>query len=540
MKKPWTAALLALALVLALLPAPAQAAPSVPSAGDRLTGVNQEVYQRLREEITRIAQGSRTGTEITLYNLSGLRWSIRELGAKDQREDILAKTKEKLDQALDLDRVYDCLTADLPYELFWRDNQFSWGYSMAREGDAVSVKSITVRLQVSQDYRGSSAVTTDPARIAAANKAVKSAGAIVEKYRDRSDYEKLAAYREEICRLTSYHEQAAAQDDYPYGDPWQLIYVFDGDPDTGVVCEGYAKAFQYLCGLSEFSGDVACHTASGYMNGGLHMWNVVRMGDGQNYLVDVTNCDSGMTGADDKLFLAGAASSDGGRTHTVSKDGCHGTYTYWETQEDLFADGYLELSAEDYVDWPPVDIIVAPPEFTPPEAPGGSPAFTDVDPDAYYAEAVVWAVEEGITNGATDTTFSPDRDCTQAQILTFLWRAAGEPEGDGWLTIPGVANAYRDAVIWADSMGIIDQSEFDPDRACTRAAAMTYIWWALGKQDVEEPCAFSDIAADGPDAAPVAWAVKKGVTNGTSDTAFSPNKVCTRGEIVTFLYRAYH
>ena len=538
MKKPWTAALLALALALALLPAPAQAARSLPSAGDRLTGVNQEVYQRLREEIAKIAQGSRTGTEITLYNLSDLRWSIRELGAKDQREDILAKTKEKLDQALDLDRVYDCLTADLPYELFWRDNQFSWGYSMAREGDTVCVKSITVRLQVSQDYRGSSAVTTDPARIAAANKAAKNAVAIVEKYRDRSDYEKLAAYREEICRLTSYHEQAAAQDDYPYGDPWQLVYVFDGDSDTGVVCEGYAKAFQYLCSLSEFSGDVACYTASGYMNGGLHMWNVVRMGDGQNYLVDVTNCDSGMTGADDKLFLAGAASSDGGRTHTVSKDGCHGTYTYWEAQEGLFADGYLELSAEDYVDRPPVDIVIAPPEFTPPEAPGGSPAFTDVDSDAYYAQAVAWAVEEGITNGTTDTTFSPDRDCTEAEIITFLWRAADRP-ASSYRGSEGVPY-WNNALLWLYDLGCVKPDWFVPDDPCTRASAMNYIWWALGKQDAEEPCAFSDIAPDGPDAAPVAWAVEKGVTNGTSNTAFSPDKVCTRGEIVTFLYRAYH
>ena len=539
MKKRWTAALLALALAAALLPGPAQAAQTDRTAGARLTGVEREVYEHLKKEIAKIAQGTRTSTEITIYDLSGLRWTVQQLGVGDGREDILAKMKEKLDQALDLDRVYDCLAADLPYELFWRDNQYSWGYSMSREGNTASVKSITIRLQVSQDYRGGSAVTTDPARIAAANRAAGNARAIVEKYQDRSDYEKLTAYREEICRLTSYHEAAAFQEGYPYGDPWQLIYVFDGDPDTEVVCEGYAKAFQYLCDLSDFSGDVTCYTVSGYMNGGLHMWNVVRMGDGQNYLVDVTNCDSGMSGADDKLFLSGAASSDGGQTHTVSKDACRGTYTYWEEQEDLFTDGYLELSAEDYVDRPPVDIIIAPPEFTPPEPSGGGPVFTDVAAGAYYADAVAWAVEQGITNGATDTTFSPGQDCTQAQILTFLWRAAGEPEAEGWLTVPGVANAYRSAIIWADSMGIIDQSEFDPNKACTRATAVTYIWLAFDSPAAPSS-SFTDVDGDAPYARAVDWAVERAVTRGATDDTFDPDGVCSRGQIVTFLYRAYH
>lgn len=539
MRKRWTAALLALVLAAALLPAPARADQADPSAGARLTGVDREVYGQLKKEIVKIAKGTRTGTEITLNNLSGLRWTIKELGAGNDRDDILAKMQDKLAQALDLDRVYDCLAADLPYELFWRDNQFSWGYSMSREGDTVSVKSVTIRLQVSRDYRGGSAVTTDPARIAAANRAAENAGAIVKQYRDCSDYEKLTAYREEICRLTSYNEEAASRADYPYGDPWQLVYVFDGDPDTKVVCEGYAKAFQYLCDLSDFSGDVTCRTVSGYMNGGLHMWNVVRMGDGQDYLVDVTNCDAGMSGADDKLFLSGAASSDGGRTHTVSKDACRGTYTYWETQEDLFTDGYLELSTGDYEDRPPVDIIVAPPEFTPPEPSGGKPAFTDVPEEAYYAEAVAWAVEKAITNGTTDTTFSPGQDCTQAQILTFLWRALEEPEGNGLLTIPGVADAYRGAILWADSMGIIDQSEFDPDRACTRATAVAYIWLALDSPDAP-PSSFTDVDGDAPYAQAVAWAVEKEVTHGATDDTFDPGGVCSRGQIAAFLYRACH
>ena len=146
------------------------------------------------------------------------------------------------------------------------------------------------------------------------NHAVAKAQAIVNQCAGLSDEEKLRAYKDEICALTEYNFDVLAGG-VRYGDPWQLIYVFDEDPSTKVVCEGYAKAFQYLCDLSTFQEDTTCYTVVGDMNGGAHMWNVVRMGDGKSYLVDVTNCDTGMAGHPDKLFLAGGTGSvDAGYT----------------------------------------------------------------------------------------------------------------------------------------------------------------------------------------------------------------------------------
>ena len=532
MKKRWTAALLALLLTFALLPPPARAAGPNRSAGDSLTGVNRAVYTALEEAVALIASGQRTSTSVQIPDQSGLSWTMDELGLSGAgNDDVLKKLDQKLAETLDFERVYVCLSLDHPLEMFWKSNQFMLGYSFVRRGNQVSVTDLTAQLQVAQDCRGGSDMNVNPDRIAAAAQAAERARAIVEKYRDCSDYEKLAGYCREICQMVSYNLDALASGT-PYGAPWQMISVFDGDPGTNVVCEGYSKAFQYLCDLTDFEGDVVCRTISGTMNGN-HMWNVVQMEDGKNYLVDVTNCDERMIGEDGELFLSGASSQDGGRTWVVSKGSCRAVYKYSDMMEGLYGGDWLQLSAEDYV-----------PGTDPAPAPSGDPApaaFTDVDPDAYYAEAVAWAVEKGVTNGTSNTTFSPDKECSDAEIITFLWRAADRPASSyrGSEELEG-APYWDNALLWLYDMGCVKPDWFDPDEPCTRAAAMNYIWWALGRREAEGPCAFTDVPADGPDAVPVAWAVEKGVTKGTSDTAFSPGKVCTRGEIVTFLYRAYH
>lgn len=174
----------------------------------------------------------------------------------------------------------------------------------------------------------------------------------------------------------------------------------------------------------------------------------------------------------------------------------------------------------------------------------GSPAFTDVKLGDFFANAVNWAVEQNITNGTSDTTFSPARNCTQAEILTFLWRAAGKPE-EGSKT--PVANVNEDdyfyqAVMWANDMGMIDPGTFDPGKPCTRSQAVLYICRAFAvpyQSPVDS--GFSDVAADAPYAYAVAWAVENGITDGTDKEAglFSPDQTCTRGHIVTFLRRAY-
>lgn len=174
---------------------------------------------------------------------------------------------------------------------------------------------------------------------------------------------------------------------------------------------------------------------------------------------------------------------------------------------------------------------------TEPEA----PAFADVPASAYYADAVAWAVEQGITSGTSATTFSPDMSCTRAQIVTFLWRANGSPKADGANPFTDVsADAYYyDAVLWAVKQGITSGTSataFSPDATVTRAQTVTFLYRAAGTPAVSGG-SFADVAADAYYANAVAWAVKEGVTSGTGGNSFSPDAPCTRGQIVTFLYR---
>ena len=167
--------------------------------------------------------------------------------------------------------------------------------------------------------------------------------------------------------------------------------------------------------------------------------------------------------------------------------------------------------------------------------------FTDVAETSAYYEGILWAVEEGITTGRTATTFVPGENCTEANILTFLWRAQGSPASAVAENPFGEAVSetayYYGAALWAYEKGMIDET-FAPNTACTRAQAVTFMWQASGEPEAEAS-AFTDVAADAAYAAAVNWAVAQGVTKGTGDgTTFSPDTVCTRGQIATFLYRA--
>ena len=170
-----------------------------------------------------------------------------------------------------------------------------------------------------------------------------------------------------------------------------------------------------------------------------------------------------------------------------------------------------------------------------------SPVFADVPASAYYADAVAWAVEQGITSGTSATTFSPDMSCTRAQIVTFLWRANGSPKADGANPFTDVsADAYYyDAVLWAVKEGITSGTSaatFSPDATVTRGQTVTFLYRAAGAPAVSGG-SFADVAADAYYADAVAWAVKEGVTSGTGGNSFSPDAPCTRGQIVTFMYR---
>ena len=174
----------------------------------------------------------------------------------------------------------------------------------------------------------------------------------------------------------------------------------------------------------------------------------------------------------------------------------------------------------------------------------GDMPFVDVASDDHYYDALVWAVENGITDGTSDTTFSPNMSCTRAQMVTFLWRAAGSPEpavtGTAFTDVDTDGYYYK-ALLWAVENGVTDgtsDTTFSPDDVCTRAQMVTFLHRC---EDSVTPGTsgtnFKDVDAAAYYYMALLWAVENGITDGTSDTTFSPDALCTRAQMVTFLYR---
>ena len=176
-------------------------------------------------------------------------------------------------------------------------------------------------------------------------------------------------------------------------------------------------------------------------------------------------------------------------------------------------------------------------------AAGSKNPFTDVKEGSFYADAVLWAVEHGITNGTDAKHFSPEAQCTRAQVVTFLWRALGEAGSSGrcpFTDVPATAYYYN-AVLWAAENGVTtgtSATEFSPEDVVTRAQFVTFLWRALGKPSATATEGFSDVAANQYYYNAVLWAAETGVTKGTDVGRFSPDQSCLRGQTVTFLYRA--
>ena len=173
--------------------------------------------------------------------------------------------------------------------------------------------------------------------------------------------------------------------------------------------------------------------------------------------------------------------------------------------------------------------------------------FTDVDTGSFYYEPIMWAVENGITNGTTATTFGPNDQCLRAQVVTFLWRAVGSPEPsttDNPFMDVKPDDFYYKSVLWALENGItsgMDATHFGPMSYCNRAQVVTFLYRTLGSPEVSETNnPFTDVAAGSFYERAVLWAVENGITNGLAATSFGPNAVCNRAQIVTFLYRAFN
>lgn len=188
------------------------------------------------------------------------------------------------------------------------------------------------------------------------------------------------------------------------------------------------------------------------------------------------------------------------------------------------------------------------PNYVPPYVPPVEPEqpenpFEDVSEGAYYYDAVLWAVREGVTEGTSATTFSPDDTCTRGEMAAFLWKAAGSPEAanreNPFADVSETAYYYK-AVLWAVENGITEGTSadmFSPDDICTRGQMSVFLYRYAGSPTVSGDSPFVDVAANTYYYNAILWAVQKGITVGTSKTTFSPDDSCTRAQIVTFLYR---
>ena len=255
---------------------------------------------------------------------------------------------------------------------------------------------------------------------------------------------------------------------------------------------------------------------------------IATLPDGANYTVTVSGADADLLSATFYSYEAGELEPARNETLEQLPVTDDSSCTIFVPEDD-YDDFYVE-DADGIVYYPGDDITPL-------------VNFTDVPAGAYYADAVKWAVAEGITSGTSPTTFSPNNGCTRAQMVTFLWRAAGcpEPESDyePFRDVPKDAY-YRKAVLWAAGEGITSGTSaatFSPNATVTRAQTVTFLWRWEGEPEADQRSGFRDVPSGQYYSEAVAWAVEAGITNGTGTTTFSPGQTCTRAQIVTFLWR---
>ncbi len=348
-----------------------------------LNDVTNNIYRRLVPEIKKIAAGESASATIVITDMP-ITYTQEDLGhitiieGDALSEAASARIGELFGADVNHDALLSKLLANMPYELYWFDktNGMAISYGIEADENTVTIPYIVVGFCVADAYRDTTKylvnekgeqildkdnnpvpdyTAIDTAKTGAATAAAAKAAEVVAENQGKGTYGKLVAYREYITNAVDYNFDVANTANYPYGDPWQLIYVFDNDPDTNVVCEGYSKAFKYLCDLTWTGSDpeVKCYLAVGKMDSEDHMWNIVSIG-GVNYLTDITNCDSYADGKfaigyPDQLFLCGAEGGvDAG--YTVDIPGQRKVlYTYDDKEtKRIYNDQELVLSDTRY------------------------------------------------------------------------------------------------------------------------------------------------------------------------------------------------
>lgn len=312
----------------------------------------QVIFNQLYDVLSDIASGDTTST---CFELGGLSYTIDELGLSYpiDWDDFDTAMSERVDVYKVFFSMLDCF----PYELYWFDKtDNNYIYPEASVSEGVFTVTYCFELSVASEYRDATSADSLYTVNSKFGKAVKAALAnaenIISTYAGLDDYNKLLSYCETLLELSDYNHEAVGEPGLPYGNPWQMIWALDGDPATMVVCEGYSKAFQYLCDNTTFmcrsiyaisvQGDVWFEPD----DGGGHMWNVVRMDDGENYLVDVTNYEENCP-----LFLEGALSgSVAGGYYVYSGESINPfCYSYDDSTQTCFTTEALELADHNYV-----------------------------------------------------------------------------------------------------------------------------------------------------------------------------------------------
>ena len=338
----------------------------------------KKLYDALAEKIQLVANGQLESTEfhIALTDLF-TSFTASELGV----ETIVANgaiandaiTQFQQATTCDTSSVIDALLVDFPYELFWYDKETGMttvkrsGVTATYNGTEYEIKytnesEYVFSMFVAAEYAVSGTTGTvvfNTSFVEVVQSAAFNANRIVQNNAPLSDINKLTAYKDMICDMTSYNDDAVTNKP-SYGNPWQVIWVFDDDPNTSVVCEGYSKAFQWLCDMSSFQTPLTVSIVTGELGGGTgaggHMWNIVTMANGVNYLVDVTNCDEGTIGAPDKLFMKGYSRSevnDKGKTvyyydFSTTNSSHFVSYEYDDDTQQLYGEDELTISDSDF------------------------------------------------------------------------------------------------------------------------------------------------------------------------------------------------
>lgn len=343
-------------------------------------GASQDLYSGISSGAQEIAAGQRESAEFIfsaeeLGYGNNIFWSASELGISavvtdgSITQEALDQARDKFEEEVQTDKVIKALLADFPYEFYWHDKktgtsrQINIGavYSDGEWRCCVE-DDYTISFSVAEDFAVSQYIA-DTEKTGAASLAVENAQAVLDASRELPDLDKLYAYKNAICEDVSYNN--TIEEGSSYGNPWQLIWVFDGDDTTNDVCEGYSKAFQYLCNKTQFSNDSICgYSVTGTMFDGTeredHMWNIVTLEDGKNYLADVTNSDSGSIGQNGELFLVPYTSGSVQEGYVFRcGDNTDVSYVYDEDTVELFSTEELTIAAA-AGEKDPLEIILQP------------------------------------------------------------------------------------------------------------------------------------------------------------------------------------